>query len=87
MPLKPQEWTFKLKKGAFRAFKTRSSRGWHLEGSKPRGFHVRKSRKSLCQDFVLFMECKNRVLKRDGLLGTLHFQVEATRDLFGALNK
>ena len=34
MPLKPHGRPFKLQKWAFRAFKTRSVRGWDLEGSK-----------------------------------------------------
>ena len=30
MPFKPHEWLFKLRKWAFRSFKTRSLRGWEL---------------------------------------------------------
>ena len=37
MPLKPHEGLFKLQKRAFRAFKTRSLRGWDLQGSKLKG--------------------------------------------------
>ena len=60
MPLKPHEWPFELQKWAFGAFKTRSLRGWDLQGSRLQGIVASENQGNpLSQDFALFIECKS----------------------------
>ena len=61
--LMPHEWPLKLPKWAFRAFKTRSLRGWDLQGSRlKRIFRSENQGNPLRQDFALFIDWKSRVL-------------------------
>ena len=84
IPHKPHEWPFKLQKWAFRAFKTRSLRGWDLKGSKLKGVCTSENPgNALRQDFALFRECENRVLimYHRALQVCLRFQRAAKRGL------
>ena len=54
---------FKLQKWAFNAFKTWSSRGWDLLRFEAWGDSTSENQgQALCQDFALFIKCKNRML-------------------------